>query len=249
MLVPNVPPGVRCDFPEVREARLLKKKAHQKALSNNCASYWKDYRRIRNSSSLKIKICKSRYLSSLLKDNDTSSNFWKELSYLSDSGSSSDMFIPGVSSNDLNNYFLSIPHLTTRDIPDGECPTSFLQHYDLIGTPTFSFHPVTENDIVDIIRNLEVNKATGVDSIPPILIKKYRLFLSKPLSVIINRSLDTGIFWKRSIIIPIKKKKNISDLTNYRPISILPSASKIIERIAHRQLTDHFLSHNLLSPF
>ncbi len=86
-----------------------------------------------------------------------------------------------------------------------------------------------------------------------VFIKKYRLFLSNPLSVIINRSFDSGIFpqaWKKSLVVPLRKNANISSLSNYRPISVLPSISKIIERVAqHQQLVDHLLSHSLLSPY
>ena len=45
--------------------------------------------------------------------------------------------------------------------------------------------------------------------------------------------------WKRANIIPIQKKKGDFTMINYRPISILPTISKVLERIVHHQILDH----------
>ena len=96
------------------------------------------------------------------------------------------------------------------------------------------------------------HKSIGCDYLPSIFLKRFRSFLSKPIMDIINRSFDEGIFpdnWKKSLITPIPKKKGCTELTNFRPISVLPSLSKIIERVAQKQLLGHLLSNDLISPF
>ena len=62
--------------------------------------------------------------------------------------------------------------------------------------------------------------------------------------------ITTGIFpdsFKKSKIIPLFKKGEPSLLVNYRPISLLPTISKIFERIIHNQMYDYFNDNNLLA--
>ena len=63
----------------------------------------------------------------------------------------------------------------------------------------------------------------------------------KPLTLIINQYLETGIFPDA-----FKTPKVTPDLNNYRPISILPTISKVFERVIHVQLRDYFCKNNLL---
>ena len=69
------------------------------------------------------------------------------------------------------------------------------------------------------------------------------------LTVIINQSLTTGIFpdkLKIAQVIPLYKKGNAHIFDNYRPISLLPSISKIIEKIVFNQLYDYFVKKELI---
>ena len=67
---------------------------------------------------------------------------------------------------------------------------------------------------------------------------------------LVNQTLSTSIFpdsLKVAKVIPLYKKDDKALFDNYRPISILPSISKIFERIIFNQNNDHFTSHNLYS--
>ena len=71
----------------------------------------------------------------------------------------------------------------------------------------------------------------------------------KPLTLIINQSLETRIFpdaFKTSKVTHLYKKGDKTDLNNYRPIFILPTISKVFERVIHVQLYDYFRKNNLL---
>jgi len=81
------------------------------------------------------------------------------------------------------------------------------------------------------------------------LIKLCGDFITVPLSSIINRSISQATFpdtLKNAFVIPIYKSGPKSDPNNYRPISILPTISKIIERHVATQLLDFLKQHNLL---
>ena len=74
------------------------------------------------------------------------------------------------------------------------------------------------------------------------------LLFIKPLTLLINQTLSTGIFpneLKISRVRPLFKNGNTSNINNYRPISILPSISKIFEYVIFHQLFD-YMSHNAL---
>ena len=74
--------------------------------------------------------------------------------------------------------------------------------------------------------------------------------IAKPLTLIINQMLKTGMFpnaFKKSNITPLFKKGNSSLLTNYRPISLLPTMSKIFKRMIHSQMYEYFNNNNLLA--
>ena len=154
------------------------------------------------------------------------------------------------SSNEKDQYFISIPYDAIKDIPGHTaCPTDYLSFSDI---PPFQFKPITEESVIKEIASLDSHKAAGHDSLPSILVKKVRLFISIPIAHIINGSFEEGIFpdyWKRSIIIPIQKKKGCTELRNFRPISILPVLSKVIERVGQEQLIDYLLENNLITPF
>ena len=93
-----------------------------------------------------------------------------------------------------------------------------------------------------ILNNLKPKPSCGYDGIST------KLDICKSLTLIINQTLSTGIFpdsLKVAKVIPLYKKGDTTFLDNYRPISILPSISKIFERIIFNQSNDHFTSNNL----
>ena len=76
--------------------------------------------------------------------------------------------------------------------------------------------------------------------------------VATPLTIIINASLRQGRVpddWKSARVIPLFKKCKTEDLDNYRPISILPTVSKLLERAVHKQVGDYLREHNILSPY
>ena len=103
-----------------------------------------------------------------------------------------------------------------------------------------------ENEISEIIKGLENNKASDI-SIP--ILKKCSGILLEHLSKFFNSFMQHGIFpsiLKRGLITPIFKKGDSRCLDNYRPVSTLPIFGKIFEKIIYSRLYNFFSSKNVI---
>lgn len=111
--------------------------------------------------------------------------------------------------------------------------------------------PTDEYEIMEIIRALKSTTSTGWDGIPSIIFKKGAENLARPICHICNLCFLTGTFpklLKRSVITPVHKSGDKGSVTNYRPISLLPTLAKIVEKAINIRLVNYLESNNLLSP-
>ena len=143
---------------------------------------------------------------------------------------------PIIIANKFNQYFAHIGSTLADKIQSAPHFNSYLSNpVDSV----FSFHTVTEENISHIINKLKNKVSYGHDSISNIMIKKAHKPLIKPLTLLINQTLCTGIFpndLKISRIRPLFKQGSSSLFSNYRPISLLSSLSKIYEYVVFEQL-------------
>ena len=105
-------------------------------------------------------------------------------------------------------------------------------------------------DILKIIQNLNPNKAHGHDKISIPMLKICGNSLCRPLELTFNDCLVNGIFpsvWKKGNIVPVHKKNDKQPLNNYRPISLLPICSKILERLILNEMFGFFIENDLIS--
>ena len=110
--------------------------------------------------------------------------------------------------------------------------------------------PISEIDNRNIINNLKNKASYGHDEISNKLIKRARPALIKSLTLMVNQMLFTGIFpdsLKISKVKPLFKAGDPVLISNYRPISLLPSLSKIFEHVIFRQLFDYMTDNNLFA--
>jgi hypothetical protein len=96
------------------------------------------------------------------------------------------------------------------------------------------------------------SESIGLDLIPIKFIKLISPIVLKYILFIINNVITYSCFpdaWKQSKLIPIPKNRTPSTLSDYRPISILPSLSKVIEKILKEQITEHLNKFGLLDQY
>ena len=158
---------------------------------------------------------------------------------------------PDIIANTFNEYFATIGSSLAVTINDNESHISNYKHYlENPATVNCKLEKVNENDVIKIIDKMENKTSSGYDSISNKILKHIKTEISKSLTIIINQMLESGIFpdsLKISKIIPLHKKGKVNLLSNYRPISLLPTISKVFERVIHDQLYTYLTNNNLLS--
>ena len=115
----------------------------------------------------------------------------------------------------------------------------------------FSFKTINESEIKDLLKNLDIKKASSIDTIPPKLVKLSADFLTPLLTKAINTSIAQNVFpenAKTASVIPLDKgKPNKNEMSNFRPVSVLNTFSKIYERVIQDQIVRG--TEKYFSPF
>ncbi|GBN10446.1 RNA-directed DNA polymerase from mobile element jockey [Araneus ventricosus] len=114
------------------------------------------------------------------------------------------------------------------------------------------FDPPLPSEVLYRIKSLRINKAPGIDGINNKMIKSLPLQTILTITTIIHKITTPGHFstrWKAATVIPILKHgKDPTDTTSYRPISLLPSLSKIAEHLILKRLNNYLKENNVLCP-
>ena len=125
-----------------------------------------------------------------------------------------------------------------------------IETIDFQGLTGFQFQDETNQSIEKMISSLKPNTATGNDDISTRILKDASHTISPYLCSIINLGYKIHEFpssMKKATITALHKKKDVNLISNYRPISILPAISKIIEKSATNQLVRYLEENNILS--
>ncbi|KAI8490529.1 hypothetical protein Bbelb_317970, partial [Branchiostoma belcheri] len=228
--------------------------ARRKAIKTKDTKDWECYRSLRNQTTAMIKKAKKTHFESAITDAaEDPSLMWKIINNFtgktaskgqvqkirrSDESCTSE---PAEMAEEFNNYFSSCAADLARDIPVSE--EDPLRHVPE-STSTFRLRPVEEIEVLNELLRLKPKKATGVDKIPSRLLKDSAPIIVKPLAHIFNLSISSGEVpddWKLAKVSPIYKSGNKDSVSNYRPVSVLNVASKVMEKMVHNQVS-HFVN-------
>ena len=149
--------------------------------------------------------------------------------------------------NKCNSFFTNVGQKIAKDIQyDGN-----KNYLNKKINSTFTFKNIDEIIVKKTINNLPTKNSCGYDDISSKLLKVIPPVIIKPLTLLINQVLNTGIFpdkLKIFKVILIYKKGDPQLFENYRPISLVPTISKVLEKIIHKQLSSYFDEYGLFFP-
>ena len=129
-------------------------------------------------------------------------------------------------------------------------PSILMIKENAICSDGFHFNELGQSQIEDEILNLNIRKAAGADMIPPKVLIDSVDTLKSPMSHLFNNMVKINHFpsdLKYANVAPIFKNEDNTNKENYRPISILPSISKVFERLIFQQITSYVT--DVLSPY
>ena len=232
--------------------RLIRNKNswYQKAKQKNDPKSWKKYKELKR---LSQKLCRKshdNYVENLISNDKSNKKFWSYVkSQRQENTGISDLIDnnkninnPVEKANLLNEQFSNVfsqPCNTTY-------PAAKINNSKSLQNITIS-----KNGVLNLLKNINENKAAGPDNIPGKLLKICAYELHEAFTILFQHSLNTGQIpdaWKVAHIFPLFKKGDKTSAENYRPISLTSVSCKLLEHIVHSTVMDFLDSNNFLTP-
>ena len=231
--------------------------------------YWEEAKVLRGTIGTMVKEAKASHVRRTLEEaNGSSSKFWKEINNIINpsAGTPAVSFkhhdtgekLEGVeASSYFNEYFSTVgdklfTNLATngKARPQGEILDKGL----LLGSLNLDDNPpditLEEDDILKLVEGICVGKSSGIPGLSSKVLKDAFLLLYPQLTHIYNCSLQAGRFpeaWGCASVIPIPKQGDLSSISNWRPISLLPLPGKLLEKIVHKIIMSHLEANHVLT--
>ena len=152
-------------------------------------------------------------------------------------------------SNILAKYFATIGKTYAEKIKQPLTPLKEYLNKILTNSNSMYLSPTYENEISKLIGQLPNKKSHGYDKINNCLLKELLPVITLPLTIAFNKSLEEGIFpdcMKDADTVPLFKSKCELDCNNYRPISLLITLSKLLEKIIYKRTIAFLDKHDIL---
>ena len=150
-------------------------------------------------------------------------------------------------SNGFNDFFSNIGTSIKNSIPPiSKKPEDYITDFNIEKTP-LEFERINPAWIIDIVKSFENKTSPDLDGLSIKFVKQIIYYILTPLTHIFNLSFATGTFpekFKESRIVPIFKSGDPKSCDNYRPISLVNSLSKILDKIEAIKLTNFYINTN-----
>ena len=115
----------------------------------------------------------------------------------------------------------------------------------------FSYTCILPEEVLTELLKLNIHKSSGLDGISPHILKMSATVIYESFTHIFNISLCTGNFpskLKLARVTPLYKSRDIADMNNYRPLSVLPILSKLFEKIVYAHIFEYLIKYKLIHP-
>jgi Notch-like protein len=154
-----------------------------------------------------------------------------------------------------NNYFSfkendDIKFKSLRKLSSETKVKCYFNQSDKLYFPSFILKTFSTREISSIINSIKTKNTHGYDEVSTKILKLSSNYITSPLTHICNRIILSGSFPERlkfSIAKPVYKKGDRKNCSNYRPISLLTSFSKVFEKAIYIRFTKYLLNNNILS--
>ena len=214
---------------------------------------WTDLRLVKaitnNITHLKRKLKRAYFTDRIEKYDGDPKKIWtilKDVTHTKDSNTTTEPeFINQNLANEFNKFFATVGSEIQKKLKTANATP------ENKGTQMFKLKDESEETVVKLIERIRTDVAVGNDDISARLLKETKQTIAKSLTQLINLSYKTSTFpncMKHAIVKAVHKKDSTEDPSNYRPLSILPTVSKIFERSATNQLVQYLEENNLLTP-
>ncbi|MCG8110902.1 MAG: reverse transcriptase family protein, partial [Candidatus Thiodiazotropha taylori] len=228
---------------------------------------WDDYRKSRNTVRRLIRQAKRDHFSNKVDTCKSSADLWKHMRAINKGDISSTNNLPAelvinnkcISNSEhvaseLNKFFATVAEKfkasESEALPPDVDKISNYVNSRVPNSVNFNIPLITTDEVASYINRLDSSKAIGLDGIGPRILKLASSCISQSIATLINKSLMTSQFpsvFKQAKIFPIFKSGSKSDPSNYRPISILPTISKIFENHVNKHLMGYLHKYSLLN--
>ena len=161
-----------------------------------------------------------------------------------------DRKLPDLTPDNLNRFFVGVGPRVAGEVRDmGEAP-HLPTRLPRVGACAFTLSPLTLSELRVTVSGMSGSAARGDDGICVRMVRLSFDAIGTVLLHLVNSSIslsDIPQSWKHSLVHPIHKTGDPSNPSNFRPISIVPVVSKIVERAVHQQLYNYLAQNHLLS--
>ena len=142
--------------------------------------------------------------------------------------------------NLFNDYFISVFTGNTLDVQLGESDSK------LPDGRVASDYQINRDVVYNVLSNLDISKSRGEDQLPPVFLRRLATELTPSVFNVFRNIHRLDTFpekWKLGIVSPFFKKGKKSEISNYRPVTLLNIVSKCFEKIVFSQIADHFIKY------
>ena len=173
---------------------------------------------------------------------------WRNIRSVVQSKKGEHKVVPGTSIDRLNSFFVSVGPNVANELTKQGSATAIDCRLPRVGACGFALSPVSQTILGETIASMTNTAARGSDGLCIRVFKAAFPAIGGVLLDIVNACIilsEIPKSWKHSLVHPIFKSGNPSDPSNFRPISVIPVITKLVERLVQRQLY-HYLSYNHL---
>jgi hypothetical protein len=217
-----------------------------------------EYKKQRNKVTDLIRTSKKTYFNRMIASNKDTASLWQAINKITHKSHKKPQSHYSWSPNTFNNHFVNIAESTIRQDAESNnekynIPTSLSDFCTnkLKSESSFKIPFLAIHEVGALITSLKNTKSMGPDTLNPSLLKLALPYIVESLTFIYNKCIDQGVIppaLKSAKVIPLPKSKDVTDLHNFRPISLLSVISKPLEKHVHKHLMKHLEDHNLLHP-